>query len=110
MHPVRGIMFRPSPVGVSLEWGVEYPVRGNLVGTPRPMLAGVTTSAASVAGDELVRQTRERSANGDSELRAQLALGFLGVAGAAAIAATALLVHGGSSFNPARFAFFVVLY
>jgi HD-GYP domain-containing protein (c-di-GMP phosphodiesterase class II) len=70
----------------------------------------VTTSAASVAGEELVRQTRERSVNGDSELRAQLALGFLGVAGAAAIVATALLVDGGNSFTPARFAFFVVLY
>src|SRR6059058_387134 len=110
MHPVRGIMVRPSPVGVSLEWGVEYLVRGNLGVLRGPMLPGVTTSAASVAGDELVRQTRERSVHGDSEFRAQLALGFLGVAGAAAIVGTALFVDGENSFDPARFAFFVVLY
>jgi len=68
-----------------------------------------STHAAELT-DELVRQARDRYANGSAAAFTRYVLAVSGVAAAAAIVAAALWLPGGPGFVPVRFAVLVALY
>jgi len=72
--------------------------------------AAERTTHASGLTDELVRQARDRYANGSAAAYTRYVLAFSGIAAAAAIVAAALWLPGGPAFVPGRFAALVVLY
>jgi hypothetical protein len=75
----------------------------------------VTTTAppntpAVELGDELVRETRRRYANGGARVRQRLAFAATGAAVMGAMAASAIFLSDDTRFSLWRIAFFVLLY